>query len=496
MAAGQTESPVRKELRFAENAYVLLAHARRLEGLSLDDILRELKDSKLTRGASEGRGKFGAGMIIEACFGIPPNSSSEPDFPRCGVELKTLPLVKTGSRLRVKERTSISLIDYNQLVGETWETASVRPKLREILFVFVVMDHEVLGRSRVIGSRLWSPDDAVGTLFELDWTTTHDRVAKGEADKLSERDSWALAASRKGAGNVHDLVSQPRSGTPALRRAFALKPCFTTWAFSELLGKRPSESIIESIIPEIRSRGFRAAEDRVVGPLLELEGKSLEQIRQTFHIESSEGKNIAANVIKRALGFQRVNSRIREFDQLGIEVRVLSLREGDLMPWESVSFPSVDLVELAGQDWEASDLASQLRRILFVPTYSKERRAPQLGRTLGRSFFWSPSPSELITIEQEWTMFRNEVSMGKAVYDKPAGVLGRRNRLTPASQTKAIHMRPHGRDAKDEYLDPRGQLVTRQCFWLNKKFVQRIVREDTARSVRDSKSRQHQLDHV
>ena len=42
---------------------------------------------------------------------------------------------RTGRGLGIKERTVISMIDFHDIVLQTWDTAKVRGKLR-ILFVF------------------------------------------------------------------------------------------------------------------------------------------------------------------------------------------------------------------------------------------------------------------------------------------------------------------------------------------------------------------------
>ncbi len=492
MTLQDPNAPIRQDLRYSADPRAILEHAARLRGRTLDEILEKLGDPSLTRRFREGRGKSGAGLIVEACFGIPENPTSEPDFPKCGIELKTLPLIKTGPGHRVKERTSISMIDYFELVRESWATASVRRKLSSILFVFVVMNREAPGRSYVLDFRLWSPGETDQALFQIDWTWTHDRVADGLAHQLSEADEWALAASRKGAGRGKDLVRQPYGDELAQRRAFTLKPSFTSWVFSELLGKRRSESIIEKILPEVRSRGFNAAEQRVLKALTELQGYSLGQIAKRFNIELGDGKSLAANLIKRVLKFTDPSARIKEFEQLGIGVKTIHLRTRDGRPFESVSFPVVNLLELVNQDWEGTelteegpvsercDLIDQVGRILFVPTYSDYKGDPQGERVLGRPFFWSPTIKQLSTIEKEWRLFQTEVAEGKAMYDQPCTERGRKNSLTHSKDTQIIHMRPHGRVACDEYLDPLGNRVTKQSFWLNAAFVWELVKENDA----------------
>jgi DNA mismatch repair protein MutH len=108
----------------------ILSRARLLDGHLLGDIV----GARFT--ASEARrGKGEVGAAIEHHFGIPPNARPEADFPDAGVEPKVVPLRRSGSVTRVKERTVISMIDYASLVLEDWDSAIVRKKLR-ILFVF------------------------------------------------------------------------------------------------------------------------------------------------------------------------------------------------------------------------------------------------------------------------------------------------------------------------------------------------------------------------
>lgn len=428
------------------------------------------------------------GDVMERYFGIPRNNSPEPDFPQARVELKILPLKRKGPGLAVKEATSISMIDYTTLLDETWERpASVRKKLARVLFVFFVIAEEPMG-SWVRDVILWEPGEVENAIFKVDWDRTWGMVSEGRAHELSEAQAKALAARRKGMGGPNERGRpQPRSPVLAPSRAWALKSSFTRQILEERVLRRPFESAFAPLLPQIRAGGLDPAEERTLSSLSQFEGLSLASVAARMDIPLKGGKALAASIIKRSLGFQNVNAKIREFEQLGIDVKTLHLRNRDGLPFESVSFPVVDLRELVEQDWEGvdledgtvvkegSDLVDQLQRILFVPTYSDRRDDPQKERRLGRAFFWSPSSDELGIIKEEWEMFREEVREGRAAYDRPCGERGRTNRLTHSRQTRILHMRPHGRNACDEYEDPRGNRVTKQCFWLNAAFVWQLV---------------------
>lgn len=433
------------------------------------------------------------GDVMEWYFGIPKNNSREPDFPLAKVELKVVPLKRKKHELAIKEPTTISMIDYMALVDESWNTASVRKKLDHILFVFYSIRTEDILMSRVRDVVLWQPSPADRIVFEADWMRARERVERGEAHLLSESQADALAARRKGPGGPNERGRpQPRNPTLAKSRAWALKTGFTRQILEEWVLHKTFESAIEPAPSTLPIPLISHIQERVTQALGPFVGHTLADLAARHGIPLSDRKNLAANIVKRALGFKSVNSRIREFDQFGIQVRTLYLRAEDGRPYEAVSFPAVDLRDLVNQDWEGTedadgkvvregcDLAEQLHLLLFVPTYSARRHSPQQTRILGRPFFWAPSPEQLQVIRQEWEMYRREVSEGGAAYVLISGKKVRRSQLTPATRTIAIHMRPHGQNSKDTYLDPKGNRVTKLSFWLNTDFVWRLVKENGA----------------
>ena len=70
MTLQDPNAPIRQDLRYSADPRAILEHAARLRGRTLDEILEKLGDPSLTRRFREGRGKSGAGLIVEACFGI------------------------------------------------------------------------------------------------------------------------------------------------------------------------------------------------------------------------------------------------------------------------------------------------------------------------------------------------------------------------------------------------------------------------------------------
>lgn len=85
--------------------------------------LREKSDAEQVADIRRSKGSFG-NAVEYYYFSIDNNSDSVPDFKEAGIELKTTPLKrnKDGS-LSSKERLVIGIIDYMEVVNETFETS-------------------------------------------------------------------------------------------------------------------------------------------------------------------------------------------------------------------------------------------------------------------------------------------------------------------------------------------------------------------------------------
>ena len=115
----------------------VLARAEQLRGMTLGQVIKASLVPVKLNAANKG----GVGGVIEAFFGISGDGESRPDFATAGIELKVVPVViRAGSQPRSKERTSVSMIDFQKLAKEEWDVASVKPKIASILFVFYQHD--------------------------------------------------------------------------------------------------------------------------------------------------------------------------------------------------------------------------------------------------------------------------------------------------------------------------------------------------------------------
>jgi DNA mismatch repair protein MutH len=432
----------------------ILAKASELRGR----LLGTLPGARFTA-ATGATGRAEVGHAIEHYFGIPPNPSPLPDFPGAGIELKVLPLRRTGRGLAVKERTVISQIDYLKLMEQTWATASVRKKLR-ILFVFFEhldgMPKEAFPIHDVL---LWQPDARTNLLLQADWERVSQKVRQGKAHELSESDGAIMGPCTKGASGA-SVRRQPFGDAPAKSRAWALKPSFTWSLYVGATERRASESVLTSLAPD----AARTFEQKLSGRFEPFVGQTIGQAGQILSIPASDSKSYAAAVVRRIFGVKSFRARIIEFEEMGLTPRITRVR-ADLMPYEATSFPAFRYLSLLEEAWDDSDLLARLEYMLFVPVLGEAKATPQTDCTIGRPVFWRPTANELELIRREWEQYRLEIELGSA------------DRLTPAADTIAIHVRPHARNALDTDEAPGVGPIVKKSFWLNKPFVQRILRQ-------------------
>lgn len=194
----------------------LLEHAKKLIGKTFADVLHEATrgefdyielngenfDEHLRAFVAEAR-KGGLGNLLEEVyFGYSVNSTSEPDFPRAGIELKATPYEKGKSgQLRAGERLVLSMIPHNHpLEGRVLEESHLWHKCKHLLLVFYLRDKKLCNLLyRIDFVDLFTPSEADLVIIRKDFLLIAEKVRSGRAHELSEGDTIYLGACTKGA---------------------------------------------------------------------------------------------------------------------------------------------------------------------------------------------------------------------------------------------------------------------------------------------------------
>lgn len=412
------------------------------------------------------KGKGEVGRAVEHYFGMPQNSISDADFPAAGIELKVVPLLRSSKGMRAKERTVISMINYLRLVEEEWPTAHVRKKLA-ILFVFVEhLKHKSKREFPVRAVHLWRPSSDHEGFIKRDWERVREKVAGGRAHLLSEGDGAFLGPCTKGADSTKRVPQPVKTlSADAKPRAWALKPAFTTALYRELVGSTGAMESLMSNLGVTKIDDFESALAERFAPFV---GQTLGRSAEQLGVAISPGKGFVGDVVRRALGAKTAKARIKEFEEMGIDVKATRVSPSG-RPYESMSFPAFRYADLLEETWEDSDLLSRLEGgLLICPVIGERKEAPPENCVFGQPILWKPTYEELEVAHHEWEMYRTEIRNGQA------------DSLTPGSKTKMLHVRPHARDRNDTDLAPLLGPVVKKSFWLNAHFIQSLVEPQLA----------------
>ena len=426
--------------------------------------LREKSDAEQVADIRRNKGSFG-NAVEYYYFSIDNNSDSAPDFKKAGIELKTTPLKrnKDGS-LSSKERLVIGMIDYMEVVNETFETSHMVEKAEDILLISYLWEPETDPLDYRI--ELVEMVDLKGlpegdlTQIKDDWETVVDKVRDGRAHEISGSDTLYLEACTK-AANSSVRRKQPFSDIEAKPRAWALKASFMTAMSNRLIenmqaiGRGEGEGAM-TLIELVRSRfapyfGLTEAE---LGARF---GYGKEGRRKP--------KNLCALITRRILGVSD-DAKIEEFEKAGIVPKTMRIKRSG-MPKESMSFPRFDYFELAETPYEDSDFASYMgQKYLFV-VYREDGAGEY---RLSDVALWQMPEDDVDEAERCYEEMRRRVIEGRA------------QNSVRSTENRCCHVRPHGRDSKDTLPTPQGDMVVKKCFWLNAGYLKGEVERITKRS--------------
>lgn len=394
-------------------------------------------------------------------FKFDPNSDSNPDFNEVGIELKTTPLKKTKKgELVSKERLVLSMINYMDVIDETWETSAVLKKSEKILLLSYLHDPD---RNPVdyefYLAELWSiPDEDLYTI-KRDWEVVVNKVREGRAHEISSGDTLYLEACTK-AADSDVRCSQPYSDIPAKPRAWALKRSYMTAVTKRMLdaqGIQRDDAQKELSLKELVEQRF----DEYIGYTEEDLAYKFNLIKEG----TKRPKNLGALITKRILGVDE-GSKILEFEKAGIKTKTMRIKSNGV-PKESISFPVFDYIKLVETDFESSDFLSYLEQKYLFVIY---REDPDIRGEyhLDNVLFWQMPEEDLVEAKRCYDEMRQRVINRQA------------DNSVKSTENRCCHVRPHGRDSKDTKMTPYGVPVVKKCFWLNAKYIaseiQRLIK--------------------
>lgn len=448
----------------------VLGEAQRILNKSLRDLLPKEDvvgtERKLVSYGSKRKGFLGE-LVEEFVFGLDRNNKSEADFNIAGVELKTNPLRSHPTKKYVsKERLVFSMINYDEIVRETWETSSFRKKNKVLLILFYlwmreqsILDYEF--KFTYLMNLLEDISDADIFQIRKDWEYIVAKIKRGEAHLLSEGDTYYLGACTK-AARSSIVRDQPQSRILAKPRAFSLKQQYLNVIIQkELLGR---DADTESIFKKVRR--IESVEDVFREKFAPYIGMTDAKIRKSIGWNvQTEAKNYKRLLVNKMLGLS--SNRIEELEKANITLKVMTLESTGVLK-ESMSFPAFDYKNLVTQVWQDDKnetmadfhLLLETQKFLFV-VFQKVKGSSDI--VLKKTMFWNFPMKDIAEARRVWEETINCINDG------------RYGELPKISESDVAHVRPHGKDSTDTLETPQGTREMRRCFWLNAKYLQKVI---------------------
>lgn len=208
----------------------IVNYAKDAEGKTIADITGVTSLSN-----SLNKGEVG-NLIQREYFGIPENSSQNPDFEEAGLELKTFGYKESGSKLTADQRLALSKIDFMEFEKEVdFSDSHLYSKCHAMLLMAYLLK---TGHSRIDSEIKWARLYEFDNLWESDrkqmirdYNCIVKKISNGKASELSEGDTEFLGAART--GDKHSKPEEAPRGDKALPRRFALKKSYMTYLLNE-----------------------------------------------------------------------------------------------------------------------------------------------------------------------------------------------------------------------------------------------------------------------
>jgi DNA mismatch repair protein MutH len=447
----------------------ILQFAKQLVGKSL----RESCGEFLNKDNFKGKGSFGQ-TVEEDYFEYSINSESEPDFKEIGLEVKSSGLkVVRKNEYVAKERLVLSIINYNEIVNQTFSKSSFLKKNAHLLLIFYLYEKGVSYLDfivKLVGDWRFSESDL--EIIKSDWELIQRKVMEGKAHEISEGDTLYLGACSKG-GKGGNPRTQPFNEILAKQRAFSLKQGYINHILAIINQDKKTKvgKIIESA-STLKKISFTDAVLERFSPFL---NKNVNEIHSHFGNKLNiKSKSFYSSLVKLVIGIKE-DVEAEEFRKAEIEIKAVRIKMNNL-PKENISFPAFHYDELITEEWEESEIKNRLeKKFLFVFF----RFLPSGELVLDKVRFWNMPYADLQQVKLVWEKVREVVKNGQIVRQLKGNI-----RLTnfPSLKFNSIaHVRPHANNAADTFpLPVQDKLTglkeyTKYSFWLNNTYIRDYI---------------------
>lgn len=448
----------------------LMEQAKTANGKTFGEI------DQTNRISQQGKGNLGQ-IVEEGIFNYEVNNNRLPDFENLGIELKVTPIKQNkNGTISAKERLVLNIINYMEEYKYTFEMSSFWLKNQHLLIMFYLWEKEIeRGDYRIIKSILFDYPEEDLEIIKDDWEIIVNKIKKGKAHELSEGDTNYLGACTKGASRKSVRV-QPFSEEPAKQRAFSLKQSYMTTIVRKHIDNKKLKSFASA--SELKEKTLEEILEERFNPF---KGLEVSEMAKRVGLEYfKRNKSMNAQIVSAVLGIKGTKLEdIEEFSKANIQFKTVRL-EPNGVPAEHMSFENIDLDRWIIDPFEESQIYEKFEstRLLFAVFEFNEKKKPKKERKL---FFkgiklWNMPEEHINTyVYPMWEETKRVLIEGVELTQTNKGIS---NNLPGPKFNNVTHIRPKAQNAADKIMFPDGQMITKQGYWLDRKYISNELRKN------------------
>lgn len=450
----------------------ILTYSKQIENKTLRQILHAPPNIYHTKN------KGALGHAIEKdFFGYNINSKKEADFNKANMELKVIPIkeIKKNKNspqlikqmgMSVKERVILSIINYTDILHETWDTTELHHKLDRLLMMFYMHDKNVnIYDLKFLLSTIWEPFEADLPYLKKDWEMIYEKIASGKAHELSEGDTLLLGACTKGA-NKKSLIKQPNGPELAMQRAYSLKRSYVDYIFNIFYSDSFAEKAL--VVP-------MDTYEKILIEFNKIKYASLQDLFRMYNIRINRDAKQFLYMVTSELFKSLMGITADEFNKNNIseiEIKTILLKRNNI-PKENMSFEQIKFDEIIEEeDWMHSEFRSKFenKKLLWIifktdVAYTKQRELELKDIRFIDIFYWNMPNNDLDTdVKYLWLDTVEKIKNNDFAHFKKM------------SETRVAHVRPKAINQNDVQVLKSGFVAPKKSFWLNKKYVAEQIR--------------------
>jgi hypothetical protein len=454
--------------------------------------------------AHTGKGDIGQ-TYEEGWFNYVCNNESKPDFEEADVELKVTPYLKNSKGYRAKERLTLGMIGYKTENFEDFYESHFWRKNHRLLIMYYFYSQRLNKKDYAIKKLdLLELDKLPKRDFEIikhDWQKIAFAVSNGKAHELTERDFTYLSPCTKGSGGQKPVlynIAYPA----AKKRAYSFKNSYMTVLFNQrMLSEEKGSSVIENV-DLLRNTFFDDILLKIIEPYL---GRTQKSLIEEFGIPK-QGYNVNSVIVKKIFKCSCELDETDEFKKADYKLRTVTVNDKG-MPKEDMPFGNFCFNEiLREKSWKNSQVFEEMVAPKFLFVIFSLNKKGEL--ELNNCMIWYLPNKDIKKLRTVWEKTRQVLSDGiilnqSTKHNKKGELIYcYKSNFPKASKFEVAHVRNKAKEVeyfeKNKHSDilpkpahiifvdevpyelieaplPTGRVMTKQCFWFNKKYIKKQI---------------------